>query len=230
MKARIAVLLPLLAVCWVAGRAQTTKKKSPDQARSKVPPHNSGPLTWIISDLNPNTLFWIQGRFIPVDKPGFQGDAEVATILCSAREYECFGIDGTTDRIVHGESVSIYEYKAVNWDKSGILATARSLDGCTDVTLKIRFSPPSVVTINSPVLPMSERCKKINGADDGLLGKGGGIAAQMEQDELVPTRGFLPFADMDVGNVKAPSSIRQNLPELLPHSGTSNNSGGGTRR
>lgn len=156
---------------------------------------NSGPLTWISSDVNPKTVFWIQGRFVPVDDPKYQGDAEVATILCSIREYECMELEGTSP-FVRQEEVWIQDFKPVSWNKNEIVAASRSLDGCTDETLKIRLAPASVILINSPVLPMSESCKKANHAWDRLTGKkGSGLNAQTEQDMLVPTRGLLPFQD-----------------------------------
>jgi hypothetical protein len=166
---------------------------------------NSGPLTWISSDVNPKTVFWIQGRFVPVDDPKYQGDAEVATILCSIREYECVELQGTSP-FVHHEELWIQDFKPVSWNKSEIMATSRSLDGCTDETLKIHFAPASVTLINSPVLPMSESCKKANHAWDTLTGKkGSGLNAQTEQDMLVPTRGIMPFQDVN-SNLTRPSA------------------------
>jgi hypothetical protein len=192
MKARITALPFFLAVCCMSVCTQTAQKANP------VREHNSGPLAWVSSDNNPKTVYWIQGRFVPVDDNNHQGVAEVATILCSIRENECLEIDSTSP-LVNGEQVWIQEFKPVSWDSSQILATSRSPDGCTDETLKIRFSPPSVILINSPVLPMSDHCKKLNGDLDKLMGKSGGtIAAQMEQDELVPTRGLLSFQDVNI--------------------------------
>lgn len=160
-------------------------------------------------------MFWIQGRFVPVDDSNYQGEAEVVTILCSLREHECLEIDSTSP-LTHGEQVWIEDFKPASWDNSGILATTRSLDGCTDETLKIRFSPPSVVLINSPVLPMSANCKKVNDAGDKLAGKRGStIAAQMEQDKLVPTRGLFPFQDWENWNPSsgnAPATVQQKNP------------------
>lgn len=144
MKADIAVLLLSLTVWCVPGSAQTVKKTKPVKARSKVLQHNSGPLAWVKSDVNPKTVFWIQGRFVPVDNSNYQGDAEVATILCSIREQECLEIDSTSP-MARGEQVWIEDFKPVKWDSDGILATTHSLDGCTDETLRIHFSPPSVV-------------------------------------------------------------------------------------
>ena len=175
---------------------------SPAQAQSpaaqpapKTQQRNSGPLTFVASDVNPKTLFWIQGRFVPVDNPSYQGDAEVVTILCSIRESECLEVDGENIS-PDAENAWIQEYKVVTWDKDGILATSRSLDRCTDETLRIRFATPSVVITNSPVLPMSETCKKYNRLTDKLAGKKGfTLKGQMEQDMLVPTRGPAPFQD-----------------------------------
>lgn len=145
------------------------------------------------------------GRFVPVGDSKYQGDAEVVTILCSIRDNECLEIEGTSP-FARSEQVWIDEFKAVSWDNSGILATGRSLDGCTDETLKIRFSPPSVVIVNSPVLPMSDSCKKVNSGMDKLMGKTGWTTtAQMEQDELVPTRTLLPWTDADFEPGKAPT-------------------------
>jgi hypothetical protein len=131
--------------------------------------------------LNPRTLFWIQGRFVPVgdskDDPQDDG-AQVATILCSVRDNECLEIDSTYWGQV--EQAWIDEFKVASWNSSGILAMTRLAGGCADRILKIRFSPPSVVSVNSPVLPMSDFCKKMN---------------NMEQDELVPTRSPVPFQD-----------------------------------
>lgn len=159
------LILTLLAA--VSGWAQNG---TPDGARSEgvQPPiaalkgkhrNSSGPLAWISSDINPKTVFWIQGRFVPVGDSNDQGDPEVVTVLCSLRENECFEID-SENPFDRSEQVWIEDFKPASWDNIGILATTRSLDGCTDETLKIRFSPPSVVLINSPALPMSENCKK----------------------------------------------------------------------
>lgn len=222
MKARIAALLFSLAVFVVPGRAQTAPKTNsvkaqpedvqPPATHSEERKNNSGPLTWISSDLNPKTVFWIQGRFVPVDNPNYQGDAKVMTILCSMRENECVEIGSTSD-FVRTEQAWVEEYKPVNWDHSGILATGRSLDGCTDETLKIHFSPPSVILINSPVMPMPENCKKYNDFMDKEMGKKGStIAGQMEQDELVPTRGPFTWADEDLDFGKAPAPVKQKKP------------------
>lgn len=170
--------------------------------------NNSGPIAWVSSDVNPSTVFWIQGRFVPVDDPNlhFRGDTEVATIFCSTLERECLEIDSTSP-FPNSEQAWVDEYKAISWDKDGIVATGRSLDGCTDETLKIRFKPPSVLLINSPVLPMPERCKKFNRALDKLMGKKGHtVRDQMEQDMLVPTRGPFPFQDWNpnIGKASAP--------------------------
>jgi hypothetical protein len=155
----------------------------------------SAPLAWIRSDLNPETVFFVQGRFVPVDDPKFQGDAAVVTILCTIREYECFELDS---EVVHSnvEDVWTQEFKPTTWDKDGIAASYTSIDGCTDETLKIRFNPLSVIAINSPVLPMSKDCQKINSSWDRLIGeKGSALKGQIEQDMLVPTRGLVPFED-----------------------------------
>lgn len=217
MKARIAALSLLLAVCCVHGRAQTTPNTSPDGAQKKsIQPQpatpngerkkDSGPLVWTISDVNPKSVFWIQGRFVPVGDSKHQGDAEVVTILCSIRDNECLEIEGISPGGGGMEQVWIEEFKAASWDNSGILAAGRSLDGCTDETLKIRFSPPSVVIVNSPVLPMSDSCKKLNSGMDKIVNKPGWtITNQMEQDELVPTRTLLPWADADFDFGKAPT-------------------------
>lgn len=155
--------------------------------------------------MNSKTVFWIQGRWVPVDNVEDKGTADVGPILCSVREQECLEMDSTSP-MAHGVQTWIEEYRAVNWDKDGILATGRSLDGCTDETLKIRFSPPSVVIINSPVLPMPDSCKKMNSGMDKLMGKNGWtMAAQEEQDELVPTRTLFPWADADFDFGKAPT-------------------------
>jgi hypothetical protein len=203
----LALILALFAAA--VGWAQ----KKPDKARpDDVQLLNSGPLAWVSSDVNPKTVFWIQGRFVPVDDTNHQGDADVATILCSIREYECLEIDSTSP-FVRAEQVWIQDFKPVSWDNSQIVATSRSLDGCTDEILKIRLSPPSVTLINSPVLPMSGNCKKVNDAWDKLMGKRGStIAAQMEQDKLVPTRGLLPFQDVDSGTGKAPTPAQRKNP------------------
>lgn len=163
---------------------------------------NSGPLSFVSSDVNPKTVFWIQGRFVPVDDPKSQGDPDVATIFCSAREYECLEIDGTAS--LQMEEAWIEDFKVISWAKNGIVAAGRSLDGCTDETLKIGFVQPSVIIINSPVLPMSENCKWTNRAWDKLMNeKGRGFKAQTEQDMLVPTRGPIPFQDWNSSPAKA---------------------------
>ena len=139
---RTLALLFVLLSCTVAAAVGSAQPKKPDKVRpSDINLDNSGPLAWITSDVNPKTVFWIQGRFVPVDDTNHQGDADVATILCSIREYECLEIDSTSP-FVQSEQVWIEDFKPVNWDDSGILATTRSLDGCTDETLRIRFSPP----------------------------------------------------------------------------------------
>lgn len=172
---------------------------------------NSGPLSFVSSDVNPKTLFWIQGRFVPVNDPKSQGDPDVATIFCSAREYECLEIDGTAS--LQMEQVWIEDFKVISWAKDGIVAGGRSLDGCTDETLKIGLVQPSVVIINSPVLPMSENCKKTNAAWDKLLSeKGQGLKAQTEQDMLVPTRGLLPFQDQNLSFRKASGPSQKKNP------------------
>lgn len=203
MRVRIPVLSLLLAVCCVLGRAQVPQKRNPHKAKPSNIRRGSGPLTWITSDLDPKTVFWIQGRFVPVDHTSRRSDAapaEVATILCLIREDECLEIDSTTPA-AHDVLVWTDEFKPVHWDKRGILASGRSVDGCTDETLKIRFSPPSVVIINSPVLPLSEGCKKINNAWDSAMDKhGSGMAAQTEEDMLVPTRGVFSFSDANYGS------------------------------
>jgi hypothetical protein len=223
MNTRIAVLPLFLVVCCTAGLAQTAQKTNPDGARPRdiqPPPaslngehkNTSGPLAWVSSDVNPKTVFWVQGRFVPVDDTNYQGNAEVATILCSIREYECLEIDSTSP-LVRSEQVWIEDFRAVSWDNSGILATTRSLDGCTDETLKIRFSPLSVVSINSPILPMPENCKKVNDGWDKLMGKrGSAITMQLEQDKLVPTRGLFPFQDVESDTGKAPIPVPQKNP------------------
>jgi hypothetical protein len=148
-------------------------------------------------------MFWIQGRFVPVDDPNYQSDAQVVTILCVVRENVCLEIDSESP-FVRTEQVWIQEFKPLSWDSSGITATSRSPDGCTDYTMKIRLSHPSVVLINSPVQPMSEHCKKLNDDLDKVMGKSGStITAQMEQDVLVPTRGLFPFQDVDSDTGKA---------------------------
>ncbi len=159
---------------------------------------NSGPLTFVSSDIHPKTLFWIQGRFVPIDDPKYQGPPEVETILCSIRENECLDmLSDTPDRGL--ETTWIQEFQPVSWDKDGIVADSRSLNGCTDETLKVRFSPPSVVVINSPVLPTSDSCKKSNNAFDKLMGeKGWTLKNQMDQEMLVPTRGLVPFQDAKI--------------------------------
>lgn len=203
------------------GWAQQTNPDKATPSNAQAPPHkapgverktDSGPLAWVSSDINPKTVFWIQGRFVPVDDSNYQGDAEVVTILCSLREQECLEIESTSP-LVRSEQVWIEDFKPTSWDNSGILATGRSLDGCTDETLKIRFSPPSVVLIHSPVLPMPESCKKINDSWDKLMGKrGSAITAQTEQDELVPSRGLFPFQDLNTDIGKAPTSAPQKNP------------------
>lgn len=223
MGTRIALSFLFLSACCLSGRGQSAQKTNPDGGRPQGvrPPHaaldgshenNSEPLAWVTSDLNPKTVFWIQGRFVPVDDSKFQGNAEVVTILCSVRENECLEFDSASP-FARGEQVWIEDFKPASWDSTGILATTRSLDGCTDETLKIRFSPPSVVLINSPVLPMSESCKKVNNSWDTILRKGGsGIAAQMEEDMLVPTRGLFPFQDWDPSSGDAPTSAQPKNP------------------
>lgn len=212
MKARISALLLTLAVCCVQARTQTAHKTNPHKEQSKSVQHNSGPLTWITSDVDPKTVFWIQGRFVPVGNASFHGDPAVATILCSVRESECLEIDATNP-FAHSEQAWIEEYKAVSWDKSGILGTTRSLDGCTDETLRIRFSPPSVVIINSPVMPIPQNCRKANGAMDKLMGKKGwAITAQTEEDQLVPTRGLFSFQDGFIDTGGTPPAVAQKKP------------------
>ncbi len=202
------------AVVWAQTKNSDTARPTnvqtlPATALSRTQKNNSGPLVWVGSDTNPKTVFWIQGRFVPVNDAAFQGDAEVVTILCSFREYECLEIDSTSP-FVRGEQVFIQDFKPVSWDNTGILATSRSLDNCTDETLKIRFSPPSVILINSPVLPMSESCRKINAAWDKFVGKKGSMmAGQMEQDVLVPTRGTVPFEDVSPDTGNPPTPVRQ---------------------
>ena len=165
----------------------------------------SGPLSWVSSDLNPKTVFWIQGRFVPVADSKYEGDAEVVTMFCSIREHECLEFDGTSP-FAQSEEVWIQDFKPINWDNKGIVADSRSPDGCTDETLRIRFAPPSVVLVNSPVLPLSEQCKQTNKAWDKLLDKdGAGLKAQVEQDMLVPTRGLLPNQDAKVNSAHGPS-------------------------
>ena len=209
---QISTLLVSMAVCCVQAHAQTAQKATPHRAQPTTVEHNSGPLAWTTSDFNPKTVFWIQGRFVPVGKPSFQGDAQVVTILCSVREHECLEFDSTSS-FPRSEQVWIDDYKPVTWDNKGILATTRSLDGCTDETLKIRFSPPSVLSVNSPVLPISANCKKINGYWDKLMAKeGSGLAAQTEQDTLVPTRGLLPFQDVNNDTGKTPTPVQRKKP------------------
>lgn len=151
-------------------------------------------------------------------------DAEVVTILCSVREYECLEFDSTSP-FSRGEQVWIDDYKPIAWDTNGVMATTHSLDGCTDETLKIRFSPPSVLLINSPVLPISARCKKIDGFWDRLMAsQPSGLAAETEQYELVPTRGDIPFQDWVTE--KAPIPAGEKNPchaHVQSNSGTSNN-------
>ena len=207
MKAHAVTLLCMALFC-ASWPAQTANPNTPGVEHKR----NSGPLAWTNSDVNPKTIFWIQGRFVPVNDTNFQGDPVVVTILCSIRENECVEIE-SRNQFVNSEQAWIEEFKAVSWDDNGILATTRSLDGCTDETLKVHFSPPSVVLINSPVLPMSEGCKKINSAWDKVLQKkGGGIAAQMEQETLVPTRGLFPFQDVDSDTGKASPPVTQKKP------------------
>ena len=190
------------------GNVQPSRHAALDGKQKK----DSGPLVWIASEANAKTVFWIQGRFVPVDDIDHQGNAQVVTILCSIREYECFEIDGTSP-FVDSEQIWIEEFKPVSWDKSEIVAISRSLDGCTDETLKIHLSPPSVVLINSPVLPMSEDCKKYNDTWDKLVGKRGStIAAQMEQDVLIPTRGLFPFQDVNSEAAGAPAPTQRKNP------------------
>jgi len=141
-----------------------------------------------------------------VDDPAYRGHAEVATVVCIVREYECLLMDGTSD-FANEETVWTTEFKAATWDKVGIMAQGRSVDGCTDETLKIHFSPPSVVIVNSPVFPISRACKSMNGAMDNLEGKKGAtLKGQMEQDMLVPTRALFPFQDLNLngGEPKKP--------------------------
>lgn len=212
MKARQFVPPLFFVTCCAFGRAQTAQNTTPHRAQPTIIPHNSGPLTWTLSDVNAKTVFWIQGRWVPVNDVEDKGPADVGTLLCSAREQECLEMDSTSP-ISHSVQAWIEEYRAVNWDKGGILATGRTLDGCTDETLKIRFSPPSVVIINSPVLPMSPNCRKTNGAMDNLMGKKGwAMTGQMEQDELVPTRTLLPWADADLDFGKAPTPAPRKNP------------------
>lgn len=217
MKSPYAIPTLIFAVWCIPVLAQTTENVSPDGAQQRYvhPPtttvngerkKDSGPLTWISSDVNPRTVFWIQGRFVPVGDSEYQGDAEVVTILCSIHDNECLQIEGTSPGGGGMEQVWIEEFKAASWDSSGILASGRSLDGCTDETLKIRFSPPSVVMVNSPVLPMSDSCREVNSGMDKIMGKTGWtITNQMEQDELVPTRALLPWADVNLNFGKVPT-------------------------
>lgn len=188
---RIIPVVGLSLVMSVPCSAQATKA-------STSAPHErtSGPLAWISSDVNSRNVFWIQGRFVPVDNPVYRGGAEVATILCIVREHECLLMDSTND-FANEETVWTTEFKAATWDKDGITAQGRSLNGCTDETLRIHFNPPSVVIVNSPVLPMSQACKGMNRAMDNLEGtKGATLKGQMEQDMLVPTRGLFRFQDL----------------------------------
>lgn len=214
----LALILALLTVA--VGWSQNTNPdgvrpknvQRPTTALNGEHKNNSGPLAWVSSDINPKTVFWIQGRFVPVDDSNYQGDAEVVTILCSIRENECLEID-SENPFARSEQVWIEDFKPASWDNTGILATTRSLDGCTDETLKISFSPPSAVLINSPVLPMSGNCMKINNSWDALLSKrGSGIAAQTEEDKLIPTRGLLPFQDTDSEIEKVTTSAQQKKP------------------
>ncbi len=191
---RAAALVLAVTALFSPALAQSPAVKPAPKAYQR----NSGPLAFVASDVNPKTVFWIQGRFVPVDNLSYQGNAEVVTILCSIRESECLEVD-SENTFPHAEEAWIQEFKVVNWDKGGILATSRSLDHCTDETLKIRYSPPSVGLINSPALPMSERCKNANHAWDKLVGKkGAALKGQVEQDMLVPTRGLLPFQDTNL--------------------------------
>jgi hypothetical protein len=189
---RMTLLVGFLLVMAFPGGAQTAKPSA-----SSVDKRNSGPLAWVSSDVNPKTVFWIQGRFVPVDDPKYEGTgAEVATIVCLIREHECLEIDSTSD-FANMEQAWIEEFKPVTWDGTGVIATGRSLDGCTDETLRVHFNKPSVVIVNSPVLPMPERCKDMNKAMDTLAGKKGlTLKGQMGQDMLVPTRAFMPFQDV----------------------------------
>jgi hypothetical protein len=196
LKAFGLTVLMLAVALALFGSAQAQTRA--DQHLPKAQQRNSGPLTFATSDVNPKTLFWTQGRFVPVDNPSFRGDAEVATVLCSVREFACIEVDGESE-LPHVEEAWVQVFKVANWDKSGILAASRSLDGCTDETLKIRFAPPSIVLVNSPVLPMSEPCKNMNNAWDKLVGKKGAVLkGQLEQDMLVPTRGFLSWQDTNL--------------------------------
>lgn len=216
---RLALILALsvAAVGWTQSKSSDAAPPSGVQPSQQATPgerqkSGSGPLAWTASNVSPKTVFWIQGRFVPIDDTNYQGDAEVATILCSIREYECIEIDGTSP-FADSEQTWIQEFKPLSWDNSEIVAVSRSLDGCTDETLKIHLSPPSVVLINSPVLPMSGDCKKYNDSWDKLAGKRGGtLATQMEQDELVPTRGLFPFQDANSDAGKAPAPVRQKNP------------------
>lgn len=186
-----AALALLVAALFSPAQAQSPAAHAAAEPQQR----NSGPLTFVASDVNPKTLFWIQGRFVPVDNPNDQGDAEIVTILCSVRESECLEMD-SENIFPRAEQTWVQEFKVINWGTDGILATSRSLDRCTDESLKIRFAAPSVVLINSPALPMSEVCKKANQTWDKLTGKkGNGLKAQLEEDMLVPTRGPAPFQD-----------------------------------
>jgi hypothetical protein len=217
MKALAPMLVLLAAAFGWAQNANPGEAKPGDVQPPTVVPnrerkHDSGPLAWVGSDINPKTVFWIQGRFVAVDGANHEGDAEVATILCSPLEYECLVIDSTSP-LVRAEQVWIDEFKPISWDSGGIMATSRSLDGCTDETLKIHFSPPSVLIINSPVLPMSGNCKKVNGSWDTLVGKKrSAITGQMEQSTLVPTRGLVPFQDVDSEPMKSPAPAHPKNP------------------
>jgi hypothetical protein len=53
--------LPSLVLAIALGSIYATRPTPKAQQR------NSGPLTFVHSDVNPKTLFWIQGRFVPVD-------------------------------------------------------------------------------------------------------------------------------------------------------------------
>lgn len=213
MKAHNVVLPLLLVACGIPGHAQKTHETTPNKAQRRMVRHHSAPLTWVVSDMNPkSTMFWIQGRFVPVGDANYKGDPEVATILCSVREQECIEID-STNPFAHSVQAWIEDFKAISWDKKGILATARSLDGCTDETLRVSFSPPSVVLINSPVLPMSGNCKRYNETTDKIMGKNGWtIKAQMEQDRLVPTRSPFPWSDMVINSGTQPAPVPKKKP------------------
>jgi hypothetical protein len=79
---RTLALMFVLLFCTVTAAVGSAQQKKPDKVRpSGIQLHNSGPLAWTTSDVNPKTVFWIQGRFVPVDDTNHQSDAEVATIL-----------------------------------------------------------------------------------------------------------------------------------------------------